>query len=121
MDEEIQSRLDKYEGEGTLYNRTMAQAVNPALTEVCYTYLYRGQFNDIRLQEGPSDIWYGRKVFLGFDNDGCEIYTLTSKELRIQNEPAPEYLELIEKALKKYCGYDAKSVKSYIESCKMGL
>ena len=225
--EETLERLDKYEGEGTLYNRTMAQAVNPALTVVCYTYLYRGevddddimvepwnsdkndyvwyagygsnlseerfnyyikggicnsngiryngcsdksdwletktqkfkgrmyfgnesrswggkgvafydkygdgevqmklykitrgQLSDIRLQEGSSDIWYGRKVFLGFDTDGTEIYTLTSKDPVPQNEPAPEYLELIEKALKKYCGYDSKFAKSYIESCKIGL
>ena len=53
--------------------------------------------------------------------DGTEIYTLTSKEIRPQNEPAPEYLELIEKALKNYCGYDVKSAKRYIESSKISL
>ena len=81
----------------------------------------RGQLEDVQFQEGSSDIWYGKKVFLGFDNDGCEIYTLTSKELRIENEPAPEYVELIKNALKNECGYSDMSALRYIEACKMGM
>ena len=227
VSEETLDALDKYEGEGTLYNRTMAQAVNPSLTVVCYCYLYRGevdesdimvkpwnakkndyvwyaaygsniseerfnyyikggmcssngvpyngcsdksdwletktqkfkgrmyfgnesqswggkgvafydkngdievqmklykitrgQLDDIRLQEGPSDMWYGNMVFLGLDDDGTEIYTLTSKERHLHNEPSAEYFALIKNALQKHCGYDAKSALLYLESCKIEL
>lgn len=81
----------------------------------------RGQLNDIRMQEGAGDSWYGRRVFLGFDNDGVEIYTLTSKDIRPQNEPSAEYLELIKKALTKECGYTKNNALSYIKDCKKSI
>ena len=225
--EQTLEKLDRYEGEGTLYKRNMAQAKNESLAVVCYAYFYlgevgdneiirkpwnannkdyvwyagygsnlsekrfsyyikggicnsngiryngcsdksdwletktakfkgrmyfgnqsrswcgkgvaffdengennvqmklykitRGQFEDVQLQEGSSAIWYGKTVFLGFDKDGCEIYTLTSEELRPENEPAAEYIELIKNALKNDCGYTAKSALSYIEGCKISI
>lgn len=81
----------------------------------------REQLNDVQFQEGQSAMWYGRKVFLGFDDDGCEIYTLTSENIRPENEPAPEYLEIIEKSLKKEFNFTQKYISSYIKSCKIDV
>lgn len=74
----------------------------------------REQLEDIQIQEGASENWYGRRVFLGFDKDGCEIYTLTSENLRPENAPAPEYLEIIKKSLKKEFNFTEKYILSYI-------
>lgn len=223
VDNETLENLDRYEGEGTLYKRNLAQAKNKSLTVVCNAYFYLGdvdentvvhgfwepddndyvwyasygsnlseerfrcyikggicssngvryngctdksdwidtqtrwingrvyfgnssrswggkgvaffdengknripmklykitrdQFEDVKIQEGPSANWYGRTVFLGLDDDGCEIYTLTSEELRPVNEPAPEYTELILNALRKELGYTKSDALAYIKSC----
>lgn len=225
VSKETLEKIDQYESEGSLYNRTMVKAINGDVEEICYSYFYCGevdedsiiygpwnvkgtdyvwyagygsnlseerfkcyikggicnsngiryngcsdksdwvatktakykgkmyfgnqsrswcgkgvaffdetaegtvhmklykitreQLNDVQFQEGHSTIWYGRKVFLGFDDDGCEIYTLTSENIRPETEPAPEYLEIIEKSLKKEFNFTQKYISSYIKSCKI--
>jgi len=76
----------------------------------------RKQLLEVRNQEGKSDSWYGRIVCLGIDEDGTEIYTLTSKTLRDENAPSDEYLDLIKTALINECGYSAKAVNCYLAS-----
>lgn len=76
----------------------------------------RKQLMDIRDQEGSSASWYGRVVCLGIDEDGTEIYTLTSKSHPSANPPSVDYLNLIKTALIKECGYSAKAADSYLAS-----
>lgn len=79
-----------------------------------YKITYR-QLNEIQLQEGASPSWYGKKVFLGIDSDGCEIYTLTSEKIRPKNEPSAAYTALIEAALTKELGMKKRNASYCIE------
>ena len=76
----------------------------------------REQLFGVRSQEGSSDSWYGRLVCLGIDENGTEIYTLTSKGLRPENAPSNEYIGLLEESLKTECGYTRSRIKNYFGS-----
>ena len=81
--------------------------------------LYRityGQLKEIQLQEGASDAWYGRLVFLG-EEDGIPVYTLTSESPRPVNQPCERYLNLIRTALIRECGLREKDAERYLKDC----
>lgn len=59
----------------------------------------RDQFHDIQRQEGLSDNWYGRIVFLEADYEGAPIYTITSEKRRPEVESADNYYQLVGQAI----------------------
>lgn len=77
----------------------------------------RAQLHEIQCQEGMSPNWYGRLVRLGNEQDGCPIYTFTAEARRSSVNPDPVYLNLIKTALIDECGYNAKEVEKYLQSC----
>ncbi len=84
-----------------------------------YMRLYKitwGQLQDIQKQEGDSPRWYGMRICLGINKDGCPIYTITSEGKNPHNEPHKDYVDLIYNALVNECGYSEKDVKGYMES-----
>lgn len=101
-----------WDGKGVaFFDENGCQAVQMRLYRIT-----REQFLQVRSQEGKSDSWYGRIVCLGIDDEGTEIYTLTSKTLREENAPADKYLDLIKNALINEGGYTEKTVQSYFSS-----
>lgn len=74
------------------------------------------QFLEVQRQEGADDDWYGRAVYLGVDEDGDSIYTITSKTRRPKNEPAQIYLELIKTALIENCSYTENEASTYLRN-----
>lgn len=86
-----------------------------------YMRLYKitwGQLQDIQKQEGDSPRWYGMRICLGVNKDGCPIYTITSEAKNQQNPPHKDYVDLIYTALVNECGYSEKDVKKYMESIR---
>ena len=74
-----------------------------------------GQLLDVQKQEGKGRTWYGNLVDLGVHN-GLNAYTITAHDFQPQNDPCPEYRNLILHALTTECGMDEESAKRYLEA-----
>ena len=74
----------------------------------------REQLDEVQRQEGPGDRWYGRKVDLGIDDDGCHIYTITNGIDLPLNPPSVEYVSLIKRALVEECKISEEVAKAYL-------
>ncbi len=75
------------------------------------------QFTEVQRQEGRGDSWYGNKVDLGVDDDGCRIFTITNRIPIPSNNPSDKYLMLIKTALTEECGLSEKEMEEYIQRC----
>ena len=75
-----------------------------------------GQLLEIQKQEGATLRWYEKLIKLGTWQDGCEIYTFTSKKHRPLNKPDEKYFEVIKKALIEECGLSAVDVEKYLKN-----
>lgn len=71
----------------------------------------RGQFHDVRRQEGA---WYGRTVCLDVLSDNCPVYTLTSFHRLKDNMPCEKYYILIRNALMKNCNWCESEADNYL-------
>lgn len=81
-----------------------------------YFKVYRitcGQLMGVRTQEGNSENWYGRIVFLGFAKDGIPVFTLTSAVLHEPKLPSDAYLGLLVRALAEE-GWSEKEIARYL-------
>ena len=75
------------------------------------------QLVEIQKQEGKGDYWYGNKLDLGIEEDGCHIYTLTNVLPVSKNSPADCYLTLIRNALVDECGLSRREADNYLSGC----
>ena len=73
-----------------------------------------GQLLGIQKQEGNGPNWYGKRVCLGYHEDGNPIYTLTSEVKQVEREPDQAYVELIQNALIHECDCPEKVAKEYV-------
>lgn len=75
------------------------------------------QLDEVQDQECNKPYWYGRKVELGFDEDGCRIITITNGVDIPSNLPADNYLSLIKRALVNECGIPELEATNYLSLC----
>ena len=75
------------------------------------------QLDEVQDQECSRPNWYGRKVSLGKNNDGCEIITITNAIPISKNEPSEQYLSLIRKALTTECALSDSEAHDYLLKC----
>ena len=74
------------------------------------------QLDEVQEQEGPGQRWYGRKINLGTEDDGCQIYTITNGVHIDRNDPSPKYVSLIKKALIEECNLSEEEAGAYLDS-----
>ena len=79
-----------------------------------------GQLRQIQLQEGPSEKWYGRLLYL-FGINGIPVYTLTSEQRREQTEPGEKYLSFLREALINEAGMSPDKAEKYLKNCAKPL
>lgn len=76
-----------------------------------------GQLDEVQEQECNKPYWYGRKIDLGVDDDGCHIYTITNEIPVPLNKPTDIYFSLIERALVEECGINKEDATTYLNKC----
>jgi gamma-glutamylcyclotransferase (GGCT)/AIG2-like uncharacterized protein YtfP len=79
-----------------------------------------GQLKQIQEQEGPSEKWYGRLLYL-FGINGIPVYTLTSEQRREQTEPGEKYLSFLREALINEAGMSPDKAEKYLKNCAKPL
>ena len=78
------------------------------------------QLDEVQDQECNKPYWYGRKVELGVDDDGCKIITITNGVQLDHNDPADNYVSLIRRALVEECGITPEETEIYVNNCIRG-
>ncbi len=74
------------------------------------------QLDEVQKQEGPSQRWYGRKINLGTEGDGCPIYTITNGVEISHNSPSEKYVSLIKRALIEECDLHVDEADKYLNN-----
>ena len=75
------------------------------------------QLDEVQDPECNKPYWYGRRIDLGVDEDGCHIFTITNAEAIPKNSPTEKYYGLIERALVEECGVSAEEADLYLKKC----
>lgn len=90
--------------------------ISPQLAKNTYTYgrmwkVTKEQFSEIRKQEGKS---YDKKVYLGQDENGISIWTITSKSELTSNKPSDNYVKTIIAGLKETYHLSSETMSKYL-------
>lgn len=72
------------------------------------------QFLEVWEQEGNSDTWYGKKIFLGEDEEGIAIYTITNAAILEPNQPSKGYLRTMALGLKETYNLTDEEIAQYL-------
>lgn len=78
----------------------------------------REQFEDVWQQEGKSNSWYGKPVFLGAI-ENIPVYSFTAAMPQEANQPTQKYIEVLRKGIKEaYPTLSDTYIDDYLEVAK---
>ncbi len=86
-------------------------------SSITYGWMYlitREQFNEIKEFEGP--VWYSEELYIGTDDIGIKIMTITSPYRYEDVMPSREYLEVIGAGIKQKYNMHDKEINTYLNT-----
>lgn len=72
------------------------------------------QFVEVWKQEGNSVRWYGKKIFLGEDEENIPIYTITNAAILKFDQPSKGYLKTMALGLKETYNLTDEEIAEYL-------
>lgn len=91
-------------------------------TSFCWMYLItKQQFEEIKEMEGP--VWYSEELYIGRDDAGIDIRTMTSPYRYEEVKPFKEYLEVIGAGIREKYNMTDEKINEYLntEGCNYSM